>query len=199
MLQYLHRERPRPVRNQICALLALGLAMMTACGDSARLPTGVTTANQVVRDPTAFFQADMLSYQLRAGPIGYEVEIGVSYTNLSPATAYLTNCNGLTALSLERFEGDGWVTAWTPVIPTCASPPIVVQPFETARMNVAVFGGYPDCVCSPKFTAADPTGVYRLVWSQVYNSYNSTTQAYTSLMPLQMRVSSPFYVAAQAR
>ena len=199
MLQNLHSNRRALVARARWRIVLISLAACVACSSGEPVATVTAPSQTVVRDRTASFQTDELNYQLRAGPIGYEVEIGVVFTNLSPATGYFANCSGATALTLEKFEGGNWVTVWSPILPACLSPPVIVQPLTSARMNVAVFAGYPGCSCSPKFTTSDPTGLYHIVWSQLYGSYNSGTLVYSSTFPVQMRVSNDFYMTAQAR
>ena len=182
-------------------LSPLLLATLGACSSSVEpvVVGGMPVMSAVERDRVASFQTDSLSYQLRAGSVGYEVEIGVVFTNKSPATAYFQNCGGLTAVSLERLINDKWTPVWTPVIPSCLNQPIVVQPLDSHRITVDVFGGYPGCNCAPQFATNDLTGVYRLVWSQLFSSYKATTTTYSSALPFEMRVSNPFELHAQPR
>ncbi len=181
------------------AILCLALAACSAA-EPVTATANVTPQGVVDRDYLASFQTDSLTYQLRAGSNGYEVDIGVTFTNHSPATAYFENCGGATQLHLEQqFPDSGWVSVWSPILPACLTQPIVVQPQASASSIVTVFAGYPGCNCSPQFMAETPGGVYRLVWTAVYGSYNSSTLAYASALPFGMRASNAFNLVAQPR
>jgi hypothetical protein len=179
---------------------AILLLLTGACsaGD-ASAPQAPAPSTGLERDRLASFQTDTLSYSFRADSNGYEAEISVAFTNHSPATAYFQNCVGSTGTRVERLSNGQWTLAWSAITPACLSQPIIVQPQMTYRMTLAIHAGYPDCSCEPKVLTDSVSGVYRIVWNQLYGSYNGATLAYSSALPFEMRVSNPFVLTAQPR
>jgi hypothetical protein len=180
--------------------VAILLTLTCACSASdASAPQAPAPTTTIERDRLASFQTDSLSYQVRAGSNGYEAAIGVTFTNQSPATAYFQNCAGATGSNVERLTNGQWTLAWSAILPACVSQPIVVQPQATYRMTLTIYAAYPECNCDPKFRTDSVSGVYRIVWNQLYGSYNGGTLAYGSALPFEMRVSNPFVLTAQPR
>jgi hypothetical protein len=180
-------------------VIVTAMAVQSCAG--AEHPTEQQTleAAPLVRDFNALFQTDSLSYRLRAGAIGYEVEIGLVFTNRSPATAYVANCIGGTNLQIEKLVAEKWVVYWETEMLACVSPPILVQPFQRWPITIRVFGGYADCNCGPRFASDDLAGVYRVVFRDVYSSFNAATGAYSSPLTFSMRISNPFTLVPQQR
>ena len=144
----------------------MGLAACSA--DHPALPTSVAVVvPTVTRDTVAPFQTDTLSYTLKAGAMGYEVLIPITFTNRGPTAASITNCGGATSLKLEAFVDGQWKYAWSPIIPACLSAPIVVPPGGTWRSAISVFGAYPNINAAPKFASEQITGVYRAVYLNI--------------------------------
>lgn len=156
-------------------------------------------------DPTisfrdaAAFQTDSLSYTLVSAAHGLEGKIAFVFTNPTSAPVYIVNCRGATALRLEKRSGDRWVPAWSPVIPLCLSPPIVVQPGQQYAGVVHVFGGHPSTNMHPQFVVDPVPGVYRIVWTDVLRTYNDRGNPFGEPLPLEQRVSNRFQLRVASR
>ena len=51
----------------------------------------------------------------------------------------------------------------------------------------------------PQFASADLGGIYRLVFTDLYGSYNSSRQTFASQLGFGLRVSNPFALDPQPR
>ncbi|HEU4630105.1 MAG TPA: hypothetical protein VFS08_10160 [Gemmatimonadaceae bacterium] len=175
--------------------------LLPACSDSPGGPDvgipkrGVTP----VRDTTALLQTGALRYTLRSGPYGYSGIVDVRFTNRTGATVYVVNCNGATALHLEKRIGDHWIPVWSPVLPACLSAPITVPPGGTHEAAILVFGGYPGGNAEPRFTVTEIPGSYRLVWDAVLSSYREDRSPFGERVGREHRVSNPFILEVEPR
>lgn len=121
-----------------------------------------------------------------------ETEIGYELTNATAGPIFIVNCNGLTEVRLEKQVDGEWVHAWGNTVPDCLSPPIVIEPDESTRRTLSVFGGDPGCRCAPQFAFEDRAGTYRLVLIEVRDSFEDETLSFGAQIPLAARVSNPF-------
>lgn len=154
---------------------------------------------QITRDVGALFQTDSLRYTLRAQSIGFDGEIGLTFTNRTGGTVYIVNCNEATAVSLEKRVAGQWETVWSPPIPLCLSQPITIAAGATYRTRIWIFGGYPGVNSYPKFSTTDIAGEYRAVWGQVLSSYQSDSLPFGTPLPTDRRVSNRFMLATERR
>lgn len=160
------------------ASLAL-LVAVAACGS----PFDVT------RDEAPFLQTAESEFQVIRHELGgMEVVIPYSYTNRTGSKVLLANCNGGVSPSLERKWEGKWVTAWTPVVLLCLSPPIEIQRGETYRDTLHVVAAAFGSKGRPQFAFEDIEGTYRLRWDPAYWERNSEPRE----LPLKFRVSNEF-------
>lgn len=182
--------RAATTRIPIAAAFAAALAAcQTVPGDLVQPQTDDT-------DPTgrdaAAFQTDAQEYRVTVTSHWYETAIGFTFTNPTGAPAYIVNCRGATSLLLEKWTGSEWTSVWSPVIPSCLSPPIVVQPGDTYSGAIHMVAGLPGNNLYPKFNASEVAGTYRLVWGDVLRSYNPNAYPFGDPLPLEHRVSNSF-------
>jgi hypothetical protein len=156
------------------------------------------TAPLIARDLAALFQTDSLRYTLKAFSGSYDGTIGVVFTNGTPDTAFIVNCAGSTSLALEKLVDGGWVRAWSPVLPACLSPPIVIAPGRQYRSDVRIFSGYVGSNLYPQFSITDITGIYRIVWDNVLRTYQDRLPFGEPVGP-DRRVSNRFELIAPPR
>ena len=163
------------------------------------LPACLSAQARITRDVGALFQTDSLRYKLRASSMGYDGEIGVTFTNRTGETVYIVNCKQATAISLEKRMAGKWTKVWSPPIPLCLSPPITVAPGATYRTRVWIFGGYPGSNANPQFSVTDIAGEYRAVWGQVLSSYQTKSLPHGTPLPIDRRVSNRFLLTTERR
>jgi hypothetical protein len=176
----------RSLRSLLRALpLALGYLIVAGCSAA----TGVRDLRETA--PTPDFQTDSAAYRLRATSAGYEGVIRATYTNHSGGAAYFVNCNGGTGVELQKSIDGSWQTVWSPVLLMCLSQPITVAASASWSTAVHIFGGYPGTNYAPQFTVSDIPGTYRLVWTELLSSYQSSLPFGTPL-PFDRRISNVF-------
>jgi hypothetical protein len=169
-------------------ILAGLLTSLAGCGGD-ELPTTAPLSPVLTRDTEAPFQTDSLSYTLNAGTFGYGASLTITYTNTGTSATAFTNCSGATMYVFQKLVDGVWQSAWSPIVNSCLSPPIVVPPGGTHIFKVALFGGYEGCNCAPRFFVGDPNGTYRAVWQTGFTA-----------LPEAARVSNRFtFVASPAR
>ena len=137
-------------------------------------------------------QTDATGYQLEAGSTGYAATIAFLFTNPRQAPVYVVNCGGTAPPALEKFVDGAWVRAWSPIVPLCLSPPIVIAAGEDYHGRLQLFAGYPTSNVYPQFDTPQISGEYRLVWSGVLTSYDDRVYPFGEQLPLEQRVSDPF-------
>jgi hypothetical protein len=172
-----------------CRLLIATLALPVCHAAQARIS----------RDVGALFQTDSLRYTLRATDVGFDGEIGVTFTNRTKGTVYIANCNGATAISLEKRLAREWTIVWTPPIPLCLSPPITIAPAATYRTHIRVFGGYAGSNVGTQFSTTNIPGEYRAVWGRVLSSYRADSLPFGTPLPIAQRVSNRFLLKTERR
>ena len=90
-------------------------------------------------DASTPIQTNALAYDLDVDPVGYTATIDFVFTNPNPVAVYVINCGGNAPPSLEKFVAGVWITAWSPIVPACLSPPIVIaggQRYPGSRLAV---------------------------------------------------------------
>ena len=172
--------------------MRLALLLLTSLCALAR-----SLGGQITRDVGALFQTDSLRYTLRAQSVGFDGEIGLTFTNRTGGTVYIVNCNESTAVSLEKRVAGQWETVWSPPIPLCLSKPITIAVGATYRTRIRIFGGYPGANSYPKFSTTDIAGEYRAVWAQVLSSYQPDSLPFGARLPIDRRVSNRFILATE--
>jgi len=137
-------------------ILTAAVMWVVACSD----PVGIE------RELGAPIQTDRLRYEMKRVARGYETEIEYTFTNPTSQTVYVVNCHGASEIVMERWEGGSWRVAYGPNIPDCLSPAIEIPASASWTTTMYVFGGDPDCGCTPQF-ADGIEGTYRLNWRAV--------------------------------
>lgn len=152
-----------------------------------------STLEPIERDEELLLQTDRLAYDLDRDDLGFETEIPYAFTNRTGAAVYLVNCGGAWALRLDRKVGNGWEQAWGPVIPSCLSPPIVIEAGEVFSDTLRVWGSRPGRDAHPQWDVADPSGTYRIVWVAALSSFEDRVP-FGPQIPLEHRVSNAFHL-----
>ncbi len=186
-------------RRLSSACVALVAAILFHGCRGAAVPRHDTAPESgAVSAPAVLFQTDSAAYTLRAGEVGYQGRIGVRFTNRTEGAAYVVNCNGSTAVSLEKLVDGQWRAVWFPALAGCLDRPIIVPPRGTHDLIIDVFGGYADGNAFPRFAVADVAGVYRAVWDDVLRSYQDRLP-FGDPLPLEQRLSNQFTLTVQSR
>ena len=143
------------------------------------------------RDLDALFQTDSLSYTLSENGF-YTAKIGIEFTNRTATTLYIANCNRQSAVHLEKLVNGEWKWAWTAIIPSCASRPIVVEPNATYQPAVLFYAGMAGTNVGSQFEVYPIDGVYRFVWTTSPAVTVVETFSTENLVPHAQRVSNRF-------
>ncbi|MGH7567859.1 MAG: hypothetical protein ACREL9_02650 [Gemmatimonadales bacterium] len=174
--------------------------MLLAC-HSATVPSAGTHPELGAafrRDTTPLFQTDSVIYTLRADSLGYSADIRVRFTNRTSDTTYFVNCDRAIQVSLEKLNDGQWRAVWSPLLPLCLSPPIVVPPGGRYDTRIDVFGGYSGGNSMPQFSVGEVAGVYRAVWHDALRSYRDHPP-FGEPLALEHRLSNRFAFRLQAR
>jgi hypothetical protein len=150
-----------------------------------------------IDDGLADFQTDSVSYTLGTISIGYVGKIGVTYTNKTSATASFENCLGGVDVQLQKLTNGEWKSVWSPILPACFSPPIIVAPGQQHQSTINIFGGFPGSNSGPTFSTTDISGVYRAIWTPATAAQNGAPSG--TLLPAEHRVSNQFTIVAPPR
>lgn len=138
-------------------------------------------------------QTDSLEYHLIPRWGGLRVDIPYTFENRTGRRVFLVNCNSTFNILLQREQDGEWKNAWSPLLPSCLSPPIVIEANATFADILRVWGAPPDSTnWGPNFDVADPSGVYRIVWGTGLWSFQSDTLPFGPQIPLKWRVSNRF-------
>jgi len=150
----------------------------------------------VPRDLSAAIQTDSLIVRLRRDDVVYRARapIGITIHNPRPDTSFIPNCNRQTGLLLEKQSGSQWVTAWGAVIPSCASPDIVIPPNGNYETVIDLLGVPKGANGVPRFTVDNIPGIYRFVWTQIVDSRTVLTQTPGRVIPIAYRRSNAFAI-----
>jgi hypothetical protein len=130
-------------------------------------------------------------YMLTTSGRWMATEIPYVFTNRTGARVYVVNCQGGFGVALERWEDGKWKAAWSPVLASCLSPPILIEAGEQYAGVLNVVGALPGTNAAPRFDVADPSGVYRLVWTAALSSFRDEVP-FGELIPLAARTSNTF-------
>ncbi|NIP56889.1 MAG: hypothetical protein GWM92_02060, partial [Gemmatimonadetes bacterium] len=78
------------------------------------------------------------------------------------------------------------------VVPACLSAPIVIEEGEVFEDRLRIAGGAFGSNVRPQFDRRDPSGTYRIVWTDAYSSFDPDGPEFGELLPLVARTSNPF-------
>jgi hypothetical protein len=120
--------------------------------------------------------------------------IRVTIFNPRPDTSFIVNCRGGTGVSLEKQVGSQWVGAWSNVVLACLSPAIVIPPNGRYETSIALNGGSMGTNVAPRFSVSDIPGVYRLVWSDIVDSFAADGSTFGKPIAVEYRRSNPFAI-----
>jgi len=141
-------------------------------------------------------RTEVLTVELVRTGDRFAATIPYTFTNRTGGPVYLVNCEGAFAFGLERRDEEGWTTAWSPILPACLSPPIVIAEDEVWADTMDVYGSVPGTNSYPQFDVADPAGMYRIVWSAL-SSYSDDYPSFGRLLPLSQRLSNSFQIVTK--
>jgi hypothetical protein len=119
-----------------------------------------------------------------------KVSIPYTFTNHIGSPVLLANCRGGISTSLEMKRRGKWVTAWSPILLLCASPPIQIREGAEYGDTLHVFAVPFGSAGGPQFAFVDVEGTYRLRWDAAYTEGNSHGGA----LPLRFRVSNEIFL-----
>lgn len=169
-----------------CGVLAIA-GLMIGCG-------AITAPRDQGKAP---LQTDRLAYQLqRDSRDNLRVEIPFTYHNRTGKTVYLVNCHGDVPPSLQKWQEGEWVTAWSPVVLLCLSPPIQVAPDAVYEDTLRVFSARQGSNAAPQFQVPATDGTYRLLWHVPVHDYGFDDSPYGTPLTLENRVSNNFELRA---
>lgn len=170
------------------AVLALAMAIAGCAGMDPAGPDGQYTGLSAGSGLTL----DASSYLLEADWVGLKTVIGISFTNRSPRTMYIVNCQGGLSTTLEKRIDDRWVPYWSPTMLMCLTPPITIKPGATLTRSVTVWGALPGHNAGPEWASDDVAGTYRMVLGSVVWNYTTKGQRFGDPVPLELRTSGEF-------
>jgi hypothetical protein len=179
-----HFSRVLPVLA-ICALLS-------SCGAPDTLGLRTDRAPALGGAP---IRTDSAVYHVRTTAYAYELTIGLTYTNPSGETAYISTCKAPDPPVLEKWEDGKWVTAFAPVVLMCLGPPVVIGAGERYAYTYHVLASHrPDTY--PQFEVAEIPGTYRLVW-RILGTWtpDGGQPGPGEELPLESRISNSFRIA----
>ena len=172
--------------TRIIALLA---AAALSCSD----PAGPGEFD-ALGDPSGYFQTSSTGYRFEREEHGVTGAIAFSYTNTTGATIYPAGCRGLVPPALEKLVDGEWVRAWTPIALRCGATPIPIAPGATYTNTLEVWGAWHDEEkYAPNFEVAEVEGRYRLLWLQVYESFDPDSGPGPQIAE-ELRISNEFVI-----
>jgi hypothetical protein len=157
-------------------------------------PDGIVPA--VPRDTSAAILTDSQLVHLRLQSLAYSAVPPIHVTIFNPRsdTSFIVNCDGSTGLSLEKQDGTQWVPAWSAVVLLCLSPPIVIPPKGQYGTSIDFIAAAQGTNILPQFFVKDIPGVYRLVWSQIVDSFSFSQAKWGAPIPVEYRRSNAFAI-----
>lgn len=146
-----------------------------------------------VEDEPHSLRTSAEAYDLRFDARGHlEVDIPFTYTNATASAVYVYTCNGPRPPTLQRLEGEGWETVWTPAVDDCLGPPLGIRPGGTHANTLRLFAAVPGSDTIPAQWEGPLEGVYRLEW-EVYGRWSDDDLPDADdVIPLDLRVSNAF-------
>lgn len=142
-------------------------------------------------------QTDSTVYHLRTTENAHELTIRLNYTNPTGSPVYIPTCHTPHPPVLEKWQGDKWVTAYSPVVLLCLGPPVVIGAGEVYAYTYRVSASRrPNTL--PRFAVAEIPGTYRLVW-HILDTWTpqGSEPGLGRELPLEQRVSNTFRIAKQ--
>jgi hypothetical protein len=171
---------------------ALPLAAALLLAGCAPIPEPEAPVQPGQVDGAYAIRTDRAEYQLRRAGEELRAEIGFTFRNETGRTVYVVNCRRIAPPSLEKWQGGRWVRAWTPAVPACLSPPIVIAAGATHADTLHFSAAPRGSSAFPQLEVDDPAGTYRLVWEHLVFDYDENRQGFGAPVPEQQRVSNPF-------
>jgi hypothetical protein len=111
-------------------------------------------------------------YVLKRDGVVLSASIPIRFTNQSPDTLYLVNCNGAITPEYEKQEGATWKPFLHTVTNGCLSSPITIAPNATLVDTMMLAGALPGNNAGPAFASSDVAGTYRIVMRNVRWHYD---------------------------
>ena len=137
---------------------------------------------------------DAAQYRLESTSNGWRGRIEYAFTNRTDRTISLLNCRGGYTVTLEKQQGDDWVSAWSPVMLECLSPPIEIKPGASLNDALEISAGKRGSNTYPQFTVDEIDGVYRLAIERAYWDYDHNGPPWGQTVPVADRVSNAFEI-----
>lgn len=125
------------------------------------------------------------------GP-GYRTTIDFAYTNPTPDTIYVVNCNGFMVMNLQKRHGEEWRHAWAGISNDCLSPPVVIPPGTEYADSVEIWGAPGPDPSVNTFEEAEIDGTYRLIWHRLRHHYRTDARNFGDTLAVEARLSNPF-------
>lgn len=162
------------------AALVLAVALV-ACDDGPFAPD---------REDDAPIQTDRLAYELERIEGRLETSIQYVFTNRGSTAVFIQNCNGATGIALEKRIDGVWTAVWGNVVPQCLSQAIALLPGQTISGELLVDA---DCGCGvPRFETPELEGLYRMVFTEVFDAQTGDGFAAGEPVPVDRRRSNRF-------
>ena len=171
--------------------VAVVIATLVAC---ARDGSSATPLAALLSGDSPSIATDAERYTLERTSTGWSGRIGYRFTNSTDRTVSLLNCRGGYALELQKRQGDTWVTAWSPVLLQCLSPPLRIQPGGSLPGILEIQAGRTGSNYYPQFSSDDIDGIYRLVIVSAYWNYDHNGPPWGEPIPVSHRASDPFEI-----
>lgn len=155
---------------------AVRLELLEPAGAELVADAGELVLSDLERDTNRALQTGDLLYRLGDAERYWFVDIPFAFTNPTADTVYVAGCHpspdrAQLAIRLERQEGGAWAAAWSPILAMCLSPPRHILPGASYTDTLRVIGGKPGENIMPVFHVDPIAGVYRLVWENLYRTY----------------------------
>lgn len=173
------------------SIIAIASAGLTSCSHEV---VASTQSPALTPNEGAPVVTDASRYDLQSVSNGWRGSIRYVFTNTTGRTVSLLNCNGQYALRLEQRQGTEWVSAWSPPVQECLSPPIHIAPGASLQGEIEVFAGRPGSNIYPQFAVPQIDGIYRLVIESAFFDYDHSGPPWGDVLPIGQRISSPFEI-----
>lgn len=144
--------------------------------------------------PAAPVTTDRELYTMEEGPFGSQTQIVATYTAPANQDIYLINCNGQTAVGLQRPVGDRWEHVWAPGMNACMSAPIVIRAGQSRTTIIDVESGIDVPVTTRMTDMKVESGTYRVIWHGLLGSYKANASPPGENLPVEQSVSAPFRI-----
>jgi hypothetical protein len=173
-------------------IAACGLLTVAACGQM-RDVLGPGRDDALGPVPTTPLRTDSSVYHVRTASHGYELTIGVSYTNPTRGNVYIPTCHTPHPPVLQKLENGSWVTAYVPVVLMCLGPPVIIGSGRTYEFTYRIWAGFHGTNNYPQFEVREIPGTYRLVWQMLRTwTPNGPNPGLGEPLPVELSTSDPF-------